>query len=224
MIAIDTNILVYARRVETPHHATARKLLHTLAEGGRPWVLPWPCVYEYLRVVTHPRVFDPPTGIEAALTDLESLFDLVDRGGKRYAVPAYNGGLFDDEENLFLSEKVLSDWHLARVIDQLSRAVDEQNPDAGLSRVDYGICGARRHPLFSTHSCNTAGNREAEASQKSKGKIGHGSASREGRVTLVRRVMFTFSVVNCFDSRCYELSCMLPPNEECYLVLNHAQN
>ncbi len=69
--------------------------------------------------------------------DLRSLFDLIDRGGKRYGVPAYNGGLFDDEENPFLSEKVLSDWHLAHVIDQLSRAVDEQNPGAGLSRVDY---------------------------------------------------------------------------------------
>jgi hypothetical protein len=75
MIAIDTNILVYARRAETPHHARARKLLLTLAEGGRPWALPWPCVYEYLRLVTHPRVFDPPTGIEAALADLESLFE-----------------------------------------------------------------------------------------------------------------------------------------------------
>lgn len=73
MIAVDTNVLVYARRKETPHHARARKLLHTLAEGDRPWALPWPCIYEYLRVVTHPRVFDPPTAMEDALEDLESL-------------------------------------------------------------------------------------------------------------------------------------------------------
>jgi hypothetical protein len=69
--------------------------------------------------------------------DLKALFDLVDSGNRRYGVPAYNGGLFDDEDDSFLSEKVLSDWHLARVIDQLSRAVDEQHPEAGLSRVDY---------------------------------------------------------------------------------------
>lgn len=75
MIAIDTNLLVYARRAEAPHHAKARRLLRTLAEGSRPWALPWPCVYEFLRVVTHPRVFDPPTRIETALEDLESLFD-----------------------------------------------------------------------------------------------------------------------------------------------------
>jgi hypothetical protein len=69
--------------------------------------------------------------------DIISLFDLVDRGGRRYGVPAYNGGLFDDGENQFLSEKILPDWHLARVIDQLSRAPDEQHPAAGLFRVDY---------------------------------------------------------------------------------------
>ncbi len=69
--------------------------------------------------------------------DLALLFRLVDTGGRRFDVPAYNGGLFDDEEHAFLREKVLSDWHLARVIDQLSRAPDEQHPDSGLWRVDY---------------------------------------------------------------------------------------
>jgi hypothetical protein len=75
MIALDTNILAYARRTEAPFHQQAKKLLRSLAEGHRPWALPWPCVYEFLRVVTHPRVFDPPTALEAALEDLQSLVD-----------------------------------------------------------------------------------------------------------------------------------------------------
>ena len=75
MIALDTNILVYARRHESPHHVAARKLLFELAEGEQPWALPWPCIYEFLRVVTHPRVFDPPTRLDSALEDLESLLD-----------------------------------------------------------------------------------------------------------------------------------------------------
>jgi len=75
LIALDTNILVYARRAESAHHAAAVKLLKTLAEGDAPWALPWPCVYEFLRVITHPRVFDPPTLLEAALEDLDSLLD-----------------------------------------------------------------------------------------------------------------------------------------------------
>lgn len=73
MIALDTNILVYARRAETPLHRRARRLLEGLAHGDRPWALAWVCVYEFLRVVTHPRVFDPPTNLEVALEDLESL-------------------------------------------------------------------------------------------------------------------------------------------------------
>ncbi|MEX2263287.1 MAG: TA system VapC family ribonuclease toxin [Bryobacteraceae bacterium] len=75
MIALDTNILVYARRAEAPHHSEARKILEDLAQGDRPWALPWPCVYEFLRVVTHPRVFDPPTTLDAAMEDLCSLLE-----------------------------------------------------------------------------------------------------------------------------------------------------
>jgi toxin-antitoxin system PIN domain toxin len=75
LIALDTNILVYARREECPHHAEAARLLRDLAEGDRPWALPWPCVYEFLRVITHPRVFDPPTDLDEALEDLDSLFE-----------------------------------------------------------------------------------------------------------------------------------------------------
>ena len=73
MIALDTNILVYARRQELPEHDAAAGLLRDLAEGSEAWALPWPCLYEFLRVVTHPRVFDPPTDLEVALEDLSSL-------------------------------------------------------------------------------------------------------------------------------------------------------
>jgi toxin-antitoxin system PIN domain toxin len=75
MIALDTNILVYSRREESIHHKAARKLITDLACGRDPWAIPWPCVYEFLRVVTHPRVFHPPTDLDTALEDLASLFD-----------------------------------------------------------------------------------------------------------------------------------------------------
>jgi len=73
LIALDTNILLHARREELEHHSQAKALLRRLAEGDEPWALPWPCVYEYLRVLTHPRVFDPPTEMAVALEDLDSL-------------------------------------------------------------------------------------------------------------------------------------------------------
>lgn len=69
--------------------------------------------------------------------DLCTLFDLIDRGGARYAVPPYNGGLFDPEEHPFWEQKKIPDWHLARVIHELGQAPDPALPDAGLFRVDY---------------------------------------------------------------------------------------
>lgn len=73
----------------------------------------------------------------ALWADLADLFDLVNRGHRSYDVPEYNGGLFDPEAHPFLAEKRLPDWYLARVIDQLGRAADPQQPAAGLFRVDY---------------------------------------------------------------------------------------
>ena len=64
---------MYARRRETRWHSQSLELLTSLAQGDRPWAIAWPCVYEFLRVVTHPRVFDPPTDLDVALQDLNSL-------------------------------------------------------------------------------------------------------------------------------------------------------
>jgi len=69
--------------------------------------------------------------------DVQSLFDLVDGGHKRYGVPEYNGGLFDNKAHPFLMNKRISDHYMARIIDQLGRAEDPTHPDAGISRVDY---------------------------------------------------------------------------------------
>jgi uncharacterized protein len=71
MQAIDTNILIYAELESSKHHGAALKVLKTLAQGNPPWAIPWPCLYEFLRVVTHPRVFHPPVPLEIALQDLE---------------------------------------------------------------------------------------------------------------------------------------------------------
>ena len=61
MIAVDTNILVYAHRQDTEWHARAIAALTPLAQGDQTWAIPWPCVHEFLAIVTHPRIFRPPT-------------------------------------------------------------------------------------------------------------------------------------------------------------------
>ncbi len=73
MKAVDTNILVYAEIVSLAHHGHAKKLLTNLVEGPERWAIPWPCVYEFLRVVTHPRVFHPPVPSKVALSDLKAI-------------------------------------------------------------------------------------------------------------------------------------------------------
>jgi toxin-antitoxin system PIN domain toxin len=71
--AVDTNVLVYSEIISSSHHRVARRLLTELAEGRTPWAIPWPCVYEFLRVVTHPRVFSPPVPLAVALHDLNEI-------------------------------------------------------------------------------------------------------------------------------------------------------
>jgi hypothetical protein len=73
MRALDTNVLVCAEIVTSRFHASARQLLQDLAEGPAPWAIPWPCVYEFLRVVTHPRVYHPPMPSRVALADLRAI-------------------------------------------------------------------------------------------------------------------------------------------------------
>ncbi len=73
MIAVDTNILVSAHRSGTEHHEPALAWVRHLAEGRRPWGLPVFCVGEFVRVVTHPRVLDPPSTLDQAIGALEGL-------------------------------------------------------------------------------------------------------------------------------------------------------
>jgi len=73
VIALDTNILIHADREEMPLHQRALAVVHELAEGREAWALPIFCVGEFLRVVSHDRVFDPPTPVLEAMATLESL-------------------------------------------------------------------------------------------------------------------------------------------------------
>jgi uncharacterized protein len=72
VIAVDTNVLVAASRDDAPGHALARPAIARLAESPDPWAIPWPCVHEFLAVVTHPRIFDPPTSLELALDHVDA--------------------------------------------------------------------------------------------------------------------------------------------------------
>lgn len=71
MIAVDTNILVYSHRRDSPFHDAAARRVREVAEGTQPWAIPWPCIHEFFSVATHPRIYDPPgtTGQACAQVD-----------------------------------------------------------------------------------------------------------------------------------------------------------
>jgi toxin-antitoxin system PIN domain toxin len=72
LIAVDTNILVYAHREESAFHKAAFRCVAELAEGPASWAIPWPCLHEFLAIVTHPRIYAPPTPLSAALGQVDA--------------------------------------------------------------------------------------------------------------------------------------------------------
>jgi toxin-antitoxin system PIN domain toxin len=73
VIAIDTNLLVYAHRKEMPFHERARQVLTEAVAAPEPVCIPWPCAHEFLAVVTNPRIFKDPTPIDVALDAIKRL-------------------------------------------------------------------------------------------------------------------------------------------------------
>jgi uncharacterized protein len=72
VIAVDTNILIYANRAELPLHTVARTRLAELAEGAVPWGLPVVAAWGFARIVTQP-IFDPPTPTGQAVEFIDHL-------------------------------------------------------------------------------------------------------------------------------------------------------
>jgi uncharacterized protein len=73
MFVVDTNVLIYAAHAPSPEHARCRSLLEGWRGESSPWFVTWPICYEFLRVTTHPRVFDRPWEAPEALGFLEAL-------------------------------------------------------------------------------------------------------------------------------------------------------
>jgi toxin-antitoxin system PIN domain toxin len=72
MIAVDTNLLVYAHRAENPFHKAADNIIKPLAEGRASWAIPWPCLHEFYNIVTHPRIHQTLTPPSLAITQIDA--------------------------------------------------------------------------------------------------------------------------------------------------------
>jgi toxin-antitoxin system PIN domain toxin len=115
VFVVDTNVLVYAADTSAPEHARCRALLERWRDGSAAWFLTWGIWYEFLRVVTHPRVLRRPwtasssTGFMDALAASPGLGMLIQTDRHRDVlrditkeVPGMAGNLWHDVETASL--------------------------------------------------------------------------------------------------------------------------
>lgn len=72
---VDANVLLYASDVTSPHHERALSTLQAFAAGPDLLYLFWPVVMAYLRIGTHPSIFDHPLDPEVARRNVAALLD-----------------------------------------------------------------------------------------------------------------------------------------------------
>lgn len=73
MQLLDVNVLVYAHREDAPDHPAYRAWLEDLVNGDAAFGISDVALTRFVRVVTHPRIFSPPTEIERAIHAASSI-------------------------------------------------------------------------------------------------------------------------------------------------------
>lgn len=108
-------MLVAAFREDAEHHAAASRVLRELGESGDPWTILWPVSYEFLRVVTHPRVFNPPAPTQDAW---QFLLDIAATPGfRRLAETPRHSEVFDKlVKSSDVRGNLIHDAHIAALI------------------------------------------------------------------------------------------------------------
>ncbi|MCL2781325.1 MAG: PIN domain-containing protein [Actinomycetia bacterium] len=72
MKVLDANVLIYSVDADCAHHEAARRWIDTALSGAEPIVMPWLCLVAFVRITTHPRLYEHPLAASQAL-------DAVDR-------------------------------------------------------------------------------------------------------------------------------------------------
>ena len=73
MDVLDVNVLVNAYRGESPDHAAFAHFVEMLIRGSQAFGIPSLSLSGLLRIVTHPRIFNPPSPIDDVLKFVEQL-------------------------------------------------------------------------------------------------------------------------------------------------------
>ncbi len=72
MIAVDTNILIYAHRRDAPQHREANGAIRSLIQSPGQWAIVWACIHEFLSVVTNAKAMKAPTPLDHAFAQVEA--------------------------------------------------------------------------------------------------------------------------------------------------------
>lgn len=100
MIAVDTNLLVYAHRRDSEWHGAASRCVRDLAEGAADWAIAWPSIHEFLAIITHERIYSPPSPLPKALEQVQAWFE-----SPKLTLLSEGDGYFDVLRDLVTSAK-----------------------------------------------------------------------------------------------------------------------
>jgi hypothetical protein len=113
LIAVDTNLLIYAHRTTVPEHRLARTTLNHLAGSGG-WGISQPSVAEFWSIVTHPTAAVPPSSPAQARGFLTEL--LRDGVGQLWLPgPAFAERLFAAAAELRIAGPRIFDLQIALI-------------------------------------------------------------------------------------------------------------
>jgi uncharacterized protein len=73
MIAVDSNLLIYAHKEGSPFHLAAVEINDALRHQPAPWAVPWPCIHEFIGIVTHPNIYKPASLLPEAFGFVDAL-------------------------------------------------------------------------------------------------------------------------------------------------------
>jgi len=118
VFVVDTNVLIYAADVRAPEHERCSTMLDTWRRQNGAWYLTWGICYEFLRVVTHSKVFRNPWTADKASQFIFSLrespgLDMLIPTERHDSVleevisetPLLNGNIFHDAETAVLMKE-----------------------------------------------------------------------------------------------------------------------
>ncbi len=94
MYLFDVNILIYAHREDSHHHSVITQFIEDGIQQNKSFGFSNLALSGFLRVITHPKVFNPPSEIEKALDFIDSI--IKHTNGVEIAPGPKHWGIFTD--------------------------------------------------------------------------------------------------------------------------------